>query len=176
MITRKGVALVVGAVALLVAGCSSAEVAATVDGVEIAESAVLGIRVANEGEVSVPGDQFRSDLSRLIFTQALLVAAEADFGFTGLDTPETREAYLASIDPREQEFLDSIATDTSLTDEALKVTVTQLVLMTKVREELPDDWTIWIDEAVEQAEITVRSDIGTWFSAADGIAPPPRSP
>lgn len=176
MITRRGVALAVGAVVLLVSGCSSAEVAATVDGTEIAESTVLGIRTTNEGKVSVPGDQFRGDLSRLIFTQALLVAAEEDFGFTDLDSPETREAYLASIEPRQQEFLDSIAADPSLTDEAVKVTVTQLVLMTKVSEEIPDDWTTWIDETVEQADITVRSDIGTWFSPADGIAPPPRSP
>jgi len=133
MITRKGVALVVGAVVLLVAGCSSAEVAATVDGVEIAESTVLGIRTANEGEVSVPGDQFRSDLSRLIFTEALLVAAEEDFGIAGLDTAEAREAYLASISEQEEEFLASIAANPAFTEEAVRVTLTQLMILSEVR-------------------------------------------
>jgi parvulin-like peptidyl-prolyl isomerase len=306
MITRRGVAIVVGAVALLVAGCSSAKVAATVDGAEIAESTVLGIRTANEGEVSVPGDQFRSDLSRLIFTKALLVAAEEDFGLTGLDTPEAREAYLASIPPQEEEFLASIAANPAFTEEAVTVTVTQLMILSEVRgavahdtdlledvwasseggfievcashilvaseeealevlsrlddgetfadvandvsldeasadgalpcplsptvfvapfalalvnaplgdvtdpvqtefgwhvivvesresaetlEELAQDpvrwiaaerieavWTAWIDDAVGRAEIIVRSDIGTWSSPADAIAPPPQSP
>jgi parvulin-like peptidyl-prolyl isomerase len=37
-------------------------------------------------------------------------------------------------------------------------------------------WTAWIDDAVERAEIIVRSDIGTWSSPADAIAPPPQSP
>lgn len=110
MITRKAVALALGAVALLVAGCSSARVAATVDGAEIAESTVLGIRTANEGKVSVAGDQYRSDLSRLIVTEALLVAAS------------------------------------------------------------------WIDDAVERADIIVRSDIGTWSPPVDAIVPPPESP
>jgi parvulin-like peptidyl-prolyl isomerase len=306
MITRKGVALVVGAIALLLVGCSSAEVVATVDGVEIAESTVLGIRAANEGEASVPGDQFRSDLSRLIFTEALLVAAEEDFGLTGLDTPEAREAYLAAIPSQEEEFLASIAANPAFTEEAVNVTVTQLMILSEVRgavahdpelledvwasaeggfievcashilvaseeealdvlsrlddgqsfvdiandvsldeasvdgalpcplsptvfvapfalalvnapvgevtdpvqtefgwhvivvetresaetlEELSQDpvrwiaaerieavWTSWIDDAVGRADITVRSDIGTWSSPADAIVPPPQSP
>jgi parvulin-like peptidyl-prolyl isomerase len=306
MITRRGVALVVGAIALLLVGCSSAEVVATVDGVEIAESTVLGIRAANEGEASVPGDQFRSDLSRLIFTEALLVAAEEDFGLTGLDTPEAREAYLAAIPSQEEEFLASIAANPAFTEEAVNVTVTQLMILSEVRgavahdpelledvwasaeggfievcashilvaseeealdvlsrlddgqsfvdiandvsldeasvdgalpcplsptvfvapfalalvnapvgevtdpvqtefgwhvivvetresaetlEELSQDpvrwiaaerieavWTSWIDDAVGRADITVRSDIGTWFSPADAIVPPPQSP
>ena len=139
MITRKGVALAVGAIALLVAGCSSADVAATVDGTEIAESTVLGIRTSNQGQVSVPGDQFRSDLSRLIFTEALLVAAEEDFGLTGLDTPEAREAYLASVDSREEEFLASIAANPEFTEEAVNVTVTQLMILSDVREAFASD-------------------------------------
>jgi parvulin-like peptidyl-prolyl isomerase len=37
-------------------------------------------------------------------------------------------------------------------------------------------WTSWIDDAVGRADITVRSDIGTWSSPADAIVPPPQSP
>lgn len=306
MITRKAVALALGAVALLVAGCSSARVAATVDGAEIAESTVLGIRTANEGKVSVAGDQYRSDLSRLIVTEALLVAAEEDFGLTGLDTQEAREAYVASTSLQEEEFLASIDADPALAEEAVNVTVTQLMILSEVRsavardtelleevwatteggfievcarhilvaseqealdvlsrlddgerfadisndvsldeasvdgalpcplsptafvapfalalvsapvgevtdpvqtefgwhvivvesresadtlDELAQDpvrwiaaerieaaWTSWIDDAVERADIVVRSDIGTWSPPVDAIVPPPESP
>jgi hypothetical protein len=37
-------------------------------------------------------------------------------------------------------------------------------------------WSDWLDETISSADITVRSQIGTWFPAADGIAPPPASP
>lgn len=176
MNTNKCIALGLGAIVLVATGCSSANVAATVDESEIEDATVLALRVDNEGEVTVAGDRFRDDLSRLIFTEALLIAAEEDFGLVSLDAPETRDAYLASVGPREQELLDSIATDSSLSDEALKLTVTQLVLLNAIRDVIPDDWTTWLDDVVEQADIAVRSDIGTWFSPADGIVPPPRSP
>jgi len=34
-------------------------------------------------------------------------------------------------------------------------------------------WVAWLDAAVRRADIEVRSDVGTWLPAADGIAPPP---
>ena len=306
MMTRRTIALAVGVVALVATGCSSARIAATVDDTEIAEASVLGIRAANEGEASVSGVQYRSDLSRLIFTEALLIAAEEDFGITGLDTSEAQDAYLATADPREKEFLDSIAENPLFTAETVKVSLVQLMLRSTVREALAHDpafledlwknsggdfnqvcarhilvgsedealvvldrlaagesfadaaneisldessvdgvlpcpsaprvyvapfasallnapvgeltdpvqtefgwhiivvdsrasastleelavdpmrwvpvetlesmWNSWVDDVVGRAEITVRSDIGTWSSASDGIIPPPGSP
>ncbi|MFV2000761.1 MAG: peptidylprolyl isomerase, partial [Acidimicrobiia bacterium] len=37
-------------------------------------------------------------------------------------------------------------------------------------------WSNWLNEAVADADIDVRSQIGTWYSAIDGILPPPDSP
>jgi len=37
-------------------------------------------------------------------------------------------------------------------------------------------WIGWINDALESADIEVRSQIGTWYPAVDGILPPPPSP
>jgi peptidyl-prolyl cis-trans isomerase C len=37
-------------------------------------------------------------------------------------------------------------------------------------------WIGWLNEALESADIDVRSQIGTWYPAVDGIIPPPPSP
>jgi hypothetical protein len=46
---------------------------------------------------------------------------------------------------------------------------------------LPDSvlagrWTIWSNDALERADISVRSQIGRWFPQGDGVLPPPASP
>jgi parvulin-like peptidyl-prolyl isomerase len=37
-------------------------------------------------------------------------------------------------------------------------------------------WIGWLNESLESADIEVRSQIGTWYAAVDGIIPPPPSP
>ncbi|MGI9584512.1 MAG: peptidylprolyl isomerase, partial [Acidimicrobiia bacterium] len=37
-------------------------------------------------------------------------------------------------------------------------------------------WSTWRNEAVSNADISVRSQIGRWFAEGDGILPPPESP
>lgn len=37
-------------------------------------------------------------------------------------------------------------------------------------------WAAWVDDAVVRADITVRSQLGTWAGATEGIVPPPDSP
>lgn len=41
---------------------------------------------------------------------------------------------------------------------------------------LDSEYSVWLDEAVDRADIVVRSSIGTWFPAADAIQAPPASP
>ncbi len=142
---RKFIALTIGAVALVVAGCSSATVAATVNGTEIEGSSVLGLRVSTEDQVSVSGEQFRNDLSAVIFTEALLGAAEEDFDLTDLDSPESRAEYLASAGSGEQEYLASIAADPTLTDSAVELATTQLMIRDEVVASLASDQAILED-------------------------------
>jgi peptidyl-prolyl cis-trans isomerase C len=137
--TRKLITLAIGAFALIAAGCTSASVAATVNGTEIEDSYVLGLRVSTEDQVSVPGEQFRNDLSAVIFTEGLLSAAEDDLDLTDLDSPESRAEYVASAAPREQEYLASIAADPTLTDSAVELATTQLVIRDEVVAALASD-------------------------------------
>ena len=41
---------------------------------------------------------------------------------------------------------------------------------------LDNFWNSWLNDVVERADVTVRSDIGTWYPPVDGILPPPPSP
>jgi parvulin-like peptidyl-prolyl isomerase len=103
------------------------------------DSSVLGLRANNEDQVRVSAEQFRDDLFRVIFNEAMLTSAEEDFGLTDLDSPESREAYLASAAPREQEYIASIADDPNLTDEAVELAATALVIRSEVISSLAND-------------------------------------
>jgi parvulin-like peptidyl-prolyl isomerase len=160
MITPKRIALAIGAVALLAAGCSSADVAATVNDSEIAESSVLALRVGGEDASSVSGEVFRNDLSRLIFTEAMITEAEKDFGLTGLDSAETGDVFVASAGQGEQQYLASVSDDPTFTDAAVDMAVTQLVLRSEVRKALAKDpailGAIWEDFRGELIEVCAR--------------------
>jgi len=145
MITTKRITVAIAALSVVAAGCTSADVAATVNDSDIQESSVLAIRVGNEGETSVGAEEFRNDLSRLIFSEAMLLAAEEDFGITGLDTPEVRAEYLSTVGAQEQQYLESIVVDETLSDAALDVVVTQLVLRSEVRAALAADEEVLLD-------------------------------
>jgi len=133
MITTKRAVLAVGFFAVFVQGCGSAGVAATVNGSDISESFVLSLRVENEGRATVAADQFRSDLSRLIFTEAMLTTAESDFGLTDLDTQAKGQDFLRTATPQEQAYVESIAVDPETSVVAVDVAVTQLLLRSEVR-------------------------------------------
>lgn len=145
MTTTQRITLAIAALSVVATGCSSADVAATVNGSDIPESAVLGIRVGAADEISVSAEQYRNDLSRLIFTASMATAAEADFGMTDLDTPEGRETYLATASTGEREYLQSISDDPTLTEAAGDFVITQLLLRSKVREALASDEDILVD-------------------------------
>jgi len=173
MIGNKRIALAVGAVAVVSAGCSSPDVAATVNESEISESHVLSIRVDNEGRDTVSAERFRNDLSRLIFTEAMLTAAEVDFGLTGLDTPETMEAFVATASLQEESYLLTIVDDPELSDTAVDVAVTQLLLRSEVRKALAADEAnlqdVWQNDQGSLMEVCVRHILVTTESEAADV-------
>ena len=158
----KRIAFTIGALALVVSGCSSSspDVAATVNGTEILESFVLSVRTTDEGAYTVSADQYRDDLSRLIFTEAMLSSAESDFSLSGLDTPEERESYLESLLPQERSYLETILEDPSLGEAAFDVVVTQLLLRARVKEALATDEEsikdVWENDRGLLTEVCVR--------------------
>ncbi|MDX2344623.1 MAG: peptidylprolyl isomerase [Acidimicrobiia bacterium] len=73
--------LVVLALALLAASCSTADTLATVNGDEITKSDLYALRPSYEnGGSSVTGEQLRQDVSDLVLLEAASQAAAADFG------------------------------------------------------------------------------------------------
>ncbi len=73
--------LVVLALALLAASCSTADTLATVNGDEITKSDLYALRPSYEnGGSSVTGEQLRQDVSDLVLLEAASQAAVADFG------------------------------------------------------------------------------------------------
>ncbi len=173
MITKKRIVLAVGALALLAAACSSPDVAATVNNSEISESFVLSIRVGNEGRDTVSAEQYRNDLSRLIFTEAMLTAAEEDFGLTDLDAPEAGDAFLATVTPQEQQFLTTIAQDPEMSDVAVDVAVTQLLLRSEVRKALAAVETniqdVWQNDQGTLIEVCARHILSATESEANDV-------
>lgn len=123
----------VAALTLVLGACgTSSATVATVNGVAIDASEVVALRASFSDGVTYSGEAFRQDLTPLIFLQAELQQAEADFGLTGLDSDERANEKLANPTVEEQGLITSVAGDPDRTEATLRVVATQLV----VREEV----------------------------------------
>jgi peptidyl-prolyl cis-trans isomerase C len=130
--------LLLAIIALAASSCSTATDAATVNGNPITDATVLGLRTT-EVDAVIRGEGFRNDLTTLIVAQAGLDAAEAQFGITGLDTPDARAEWLAQAPPDKAGIVASVESNPELTQSAADVVTTQLMLQEAVVEALADD-------------------------------------
>jgi parvulin-like peptidyl-prolyl isomerase len=122
--------LLLAAVALAAAGCSSASVAATVDTTKIPDEAVLGLAGQPGDESRVDGGMFRESLTFLILQAALLHGAQSDFGILDLSTEEGRNQYLSNASQREK---DAIAAEvTAGIDQGREQTAVEDFIVTQV--------------------------------------------
>jgi hypothetical protein len=141
---------------LLASACSSADVAATVNGVEIDDAEVFALANHDEDASSVRSsnpcqreerpapDQvcvgFRDDLTVLVFLEGMIAAAEEDFGITGVGTDAARNDFFASASPEEQQLLQTlIALPGRGTEEFLNLIVDQLDIRSRVQTALIHD-------------------------------------
>ena len=100
--------LVVLAIALLAAACSSADRLATVNGEDITEDDLFALRPSYDDKDSVASETIRSDLTLLIILEAVAGAAEEQFGYEvseeeiadRIEQPPSR--YAALIGPADQ--------------------------------------------------------------------------
>jgi hypothetical protein len=108
------------AFAVAAAACGGGEGAvATVDGTDIVLDDLRELRVSYQGDgLQTDNDQFRGELSRMIFGQAALGAAEQDLGIVLTDADV--DARLADPPERWQPSFDQVAAAPDLTDEALR--------------------------------------------------------
>lgn len=117
-------ALGAAAAAVVVSGCASANIAATVDGVEIVDDQVLALSAQDEEATTVRAENpcndaatggsgqacvgFRDDLASLVILQSVINAAAADFGITGIGTVQARGAYFASAPAEATQLLQNL--------------------------------------------------------------------
>jgi hypothetical protein len=160
-VTRRfRIALLVASLAVLAASCANSSVAAEVNGTPITDADVLGVRSGDVGAV-IAGDRFRSDLTTLIIAQATLDAAEEDFGISGFDTPEARDTWLATgATEQDIALVDSISANADLTDSAVDLVTTQLMVRSAILDALAQDpdilMSIWDDAQGSLVDVCAR--------------------
>lgn len=96
MRTRLRVIAAVALAALALTACTQPDTAATVDSVTISDSEAIALGGLDADALTLSGNEFRAALNLLVIQQALLNAAEDDYGIVGLETDEGRETYLDS--------------------------------------------------------------------------------
>jgi hypothetical protein len=156
---RVRITVLVAALAVAASACASASVAAEVNGTPITDDEVTGVRSKDAGAV-LAGEEFRNDLTTLIIAQATLDAAEEDYGITGLDDDSAREAWLEQASEQERAVVDSVAGNADLTDAAVAIVTTQLMVRSAVLDELARDpdvlMTIWEDQGGTLMDVCAR--------------------
>ncbi len=135
---RTVIALAAGAV--LLAACSQTTLpVATVDGSPIGEDQVLALRHSYQDTSSVSGENFRQDLTRLIFLAAEEHAAAEQFGLTDLDDPAAIDLKLGTPSGDELQLFQSIRSQADFTDETIRLAAQQLVVRERVAEKILQD-------------------------------------
>ena len=156
MTSRTRIAAAATAALFVLSACSSADVAANVGGTDITDGEVTALRSADVGSTA-DGGQFRGDLTTLIVGRATLLAAEEDFGITGLEAPGAREAWLAQATPQELDVIANVAGNPALTESAVEVVTTQLMVRAAVIDAIAEDeellLRVWQERQQELIEV-----------------------
>lgn len=185
LVRIRTLTIIVAAATVLVAACSSSPIVAEVNGEMISAADVKALSADTPDDVIIPGAPFRDALGLLIINAALRTAAEEQFGLTGLNDPDRIAARIA--DPpteREATVFNNITADPRLTQAfaegaAENYAIHDAVLAEMVTDEGQDEAALdqiffdWRQEAIETADINVRSQVGVWGGLADGVLPPP---
>ncbi len=136
MTHRTRIAVLIALLALVLAACGGANVAATVNGKDVLDADVLALGVAMPEGSSVGGEVFRSLLTNTIFTESIVTAAESEFGAENLGARSTVDAFIANASPGDLNILQSIASNPQLSDDAVDLVATQLLVRSIVKESI----------------------------------------
>lgn len=126
----------VAVLALVLAGCGAAGVAATVNGVEITDQEVESLTVDGSESATTDASVFRNLLTNAIVTASMLTAAEEHLGLGDLSSPESTQAYLATASEADMAILESVESDPNLTEDATDLVTVQLSIRSSVTESL----------------------------------------
>ncbi|MDA2978930.1 MAG: peptidylprolyl isomerase [Actinomycetota bacterium] len=161
MVSLKRLSVLLVALAVVVAGCSGATVAATVTGVEIQDEDVFPLAGSTDSDIRVSGDAFRGTLTLLVIQRALLQAAAEDFGLVDLANQPALDAFLQNI-PQAQ--FDAIrgAVDVGIQagrdpEASANYIVTGQLIVSSVREALLADPAFLQDVFAQFSEVLVAT-------------------
>lgn len=131
--------LFAAAAAVVATACSNSAVVATVDDATIDDASVVALRTSFSEDSSYNADEYRADLTNLIFFEAQKNAAHDDFGLTGLDDPEAVAAKIADPTPEEAEIFANVANTEDRTDATVAAVAEQFIIKDEVTAELVND-------------------------------------
>jgi parvulin-like peptidyl-prolyl isomerase len=118
--------------ALTTAACADASVVASVNDAPIEGSDVTALRVSFQDTATLVAEDYRSDLTNLIFIEAEKDAAAEDFGLTDLDDPDGVEQMLADPGPLDAQVLEAVQTDPDRTEASMAVLAEALIIREEV--------------------------------------------
>lgn len=143
MFWTKRFRILVAAVAVVAAGCGGANVAATIDEVDIQDEDVFPLAGLVDTEIRVSGDAFRGTLALLVIQEALLQAAAEDFGLDELDSQASLDGYLRNISSSQFEAIrgaiEEGVRDGRDPEASTNYIVTRQLIAASVREALLND-------------------------------------
>ena len=131
--------LLLALLGLVLAACGGANVAATVNGVEINDGEVLALAERSGDEAVTDAEGFRNLLTNAILTEAMVTAAESEFGLENIDSQETVDVFIAGASPDELGILQSVAANPGLSEDAVDLVATQLLVRSTVKEQIAND-------------------------------------
>ncbi len=124
--------LLTAAAATIVASCSGSSIVATIDDATIDDASVVVLRTSSTENSNRNADDYRSDLTNLIYLEAQKNAAYQDFGLVGLDDPDAIAAKIADPTPEEAEIFTNVANTPGRTDATVEAVAEQFIIREEV--------------------------------------------
>ncbi len=148
--------LLTAAAAVIVASCSSSSVVATVDEATVDNASVVALRANMADSISYNAEEYRADLTNLIYLEAQKNSAYEDFGLTGLDDPDAIAAKIADPTSEEAEIFGNVANTPGRTDATVEAVAQQFIIREEVAAQLADDVAYLTDIYENQQEMLVN--------------------
>ncbi len=147
--------ILTAAAALVVASCSSASVVATVDDATVDDASVVALRTSTGDDSNRNAEEYRADLTNLIYLEAQKNAARDDFGLTDLDEPDAIAAKIADPTPDEAEIFTSVGNAPGRTEATVAAVSEQFIIRDEVIKELASDVAVLTDVFENRYEMVV---------------------
>jgi parvulin-like peptidyl-prolyl isomerase len=140
---------------VIAASCSSASVVATVDDATVDNASVVALRTSTSDDTNHNAEEYRADLTNLIYLEAQKNSAYEDFGLTGLDDPDAIAAKIANPTPEEADIFASVAATPGRTEATVDAVAEQFIVRDEVTAQLAHDIAYLTDVFEKQQEMLV---------------------